>query len=339
MASKRNLLILVLGALFVCLFLAGLAAAHQLAPTPPAPLTPAQEQAALEACQRKAKQARGDFSDAAILAHCKKRILLSEKEKLEGCQRVGEILNDPQGPTVMACKETVFLEDIEARNGRPADQKERLEICQRIARETYPNATDAKILQACQDKVALPPGETQPQNITSAPAASQTPRDLSAEQLRIACQAVPLFCYANTPQYSYWGAVTGRGAWQPQQLPAEGWRRVCAVLPDLPVCQIPEKEREVWLKTKAGKACSQSLVWRRDECERLARREIWVGMSRKMLFAAWGEPKTVYGSTEGFEEWIYGGGYVSLYGGFQGRFVYVRFENGLVKSISESQHR
>jgi len=171
-----------------------------------------------------------------------------------------------------------------------------------------------------------------------APQASQNARDLSPEQLRIACQAVPWFCSAKTTRFSFSGAWTGKGARQFKQISSKEWRKVCAVLPDLPVCLIAEQEREIWLKTKAGKICSQSLVWRRGECETLARGEIHAGMSRKMVFAAWGEPKTVYRSSEGSEEWVYGGGYVSRYAGFQGAFVFVRFENGLVKSWSESRH-
>jgi len=45
--------------------------------------------------------------------------------------------------------------------------------------------------------------------------------------------------------------------------------------------------------------------WERDVCEKVARGEIWIGMTEEMVRASWGEPKRVDGEEATREEWMY----------------------------------
>lgn len=44
-----------------------------------------------------------------------------------------------------------------------------------------------------------------------------------------------------------------------------------------------EKADAEWKKTKAGQICSAHPVWKKDDCNNLADKKIWVGMSYDML--------------------------------------------------------
>lgn len=52
-------------------------------------------------------------------------------------------------------------------------------------------------------------------------------------------------------------------------------------------------------KTKAGKIQSKHPDWTKDECERLAKKQIWIGMNYDMLLYLRGKPNTVNTSNYG----------------------------------------
>ena len=165
---------------------------------------------------------------------------------------------------------------------------------------------------------------------------------LSAEEWKAVCAAVPRACLdgKQNTKYSYWDAVNDGDGRVLKELSAKEWRAACAAVGKLPTCQIAEKEREKWLKTKPGKVCSQSFVWTRRLCDALAAEKIEAGMTRAMVRASWGAPKTVHRTSEGQEEWVYGGMWGgSRYSSPEGRFVYLFFVGGILRSTSESSYR
>lgn len=61
-----------------------------------------------------------------------------------------------------------------------------------------------------------------------------------------------------------------------------------------------EAEREAYYKTPAGKICKEHFDWNRVECERLANREVWIGMSLDMLKYLRGLPNVANPSNYGY---------------------------------------
>jgi hypothetical protein len=47
-------------------------------------------------------------------------------------------------------------------------------------------------------------------------------------------------------------------------------------------------EQRAWEQSKAGRLCSTHTEWDKWECENIADRKIWIGMSYEMLVAAYG---------------------------------------------------
>lgn len=153
---------------------------------------------------------------------------------------------------------------------------------------------------------------------------------LTQGEYRAVCAAVPRACEISkkNAKFSWTGDRVIRG------LNEKEWKAACAAADDkFPVCRLAEREN--WLKsTKAGKICRESLVWDKPTCEKLAKEDIEKGMTRRMVLASWGEPKTTY-SGEWGEEWVYGSANAYL----GGRIVYLFFEDGTLKSFGESDYR
>jgi len=49
-------------------------------------------------------------------------------------------------------------------------------------------------------------------------------------------------------------------------------------------------ELEAYYKTPAGKICKKHTTWTRDACEKIANKEIWIGMRYEMINEMWGLP-------------------------------------------------
>lgn len=48
--------------------------------------------------------------------------------------------------------------------------------------------------------------------------------------------------------------------------------------------------QKAWEQTKAGKLCIKNPSWKKEECEDVANRKYWIGMTYDMLVAAFGKP-------------------------------------------------
>lgn len=62
---------------------------------------------------------------------------------------------------------------------------------------------------------------------------------------------------------------------------------------------IEKKEHERWLLTKAGKISKRHPAWSEEDCERVSRGEIWIGMHIQMVRYTYGEPDKVNVSNYG----------------------------------------
>jgi hypothetical protein len=188
-------------------------------------------------------------------------------------------------------------------------------------------------------------GSTSGQSLLPEPGSAEEAR-LSAEEWKAVCAAVPRACLPgrHNTRFSFLDSINNGTGLVLKGLSAKEWKAACAALANLPVCRIAELEglvREDWLKTKAGKICSRSFVWTREECGKLAAGRIEPGMTWRMVRASWGSPKTIYRSSGSGSEWVYGGmtSYGSRYSDPSGEFVYLFFENGILKSWGESKYR
>lgn len=48
--------------------------------------------------------------------------------------------------------------------------------------------------------------------------------------------------------------------------------------------------QKAWEQSKAGKLCTKNPAWKKEECENVANRKYWIGMTYDMLVAAFGKP-------------------------------------------------
>lgn len=60
-----------------------------------------------------------------------------------------------------------------------------------------------------------------------------------------------------------------------------------------------EAEEAAWKKTKAGQICTKHPEWSRNICDRLAEKQIWVGMTYDMLVYLNGKPNSINPSNYG----------------------------------------
>jgi hypothetical protein len=57
--------------------------------------------------------------------------------------------------------------------------------------------------------------------------------------------------------------------------------------------------KNIWFSSKAGKIQKKHPSWKKEECKKIANREIWIGMTYKMLVYERGNPNTLNPSNYG----------------------------------------
>jgi hypothetical protein len=60
-----------------------------------------------------------------------------------------------------------------------------------------------------------------------------------------------------------------------------------------------EQEEKKWLSSKAGKISRKHPEWSREDCEKIAAGQIWIGMKYEMLVYMWGKPNSANPSNYG----------------------------------------
>ncbi len=64
--------------------------------------------------------------------------------------------------------------------------------------------------------------------------------------------------------------------------------------------EISPEELAAWKETPSGKLCDKNPSWKKEDCDRLVGRHIWVGMSYDMLvYSMQGEPDSINPSNYG----------------------------------------
>lgn len=58
-------------------------------------------------------------------------------------------------------------------------------------------------------------------------------------------------------------------------------------------------EQKEWEQSKAGKICKEHINWTKEDCTGLANKQIWIGMSYKMLIYQYGKPNSANPSNYG----------------------------------------
>lgn len=68
---------------------------------------------------------------------------------------------------------------------------------------------------------------------------------------------------------------------------------------------LQEEAHAEWEKTKAGQICTQHRGWLKEDCDKLAQKQIWVGMKYEMLIYLFGKPNSInpsnYGGTTKYQ--------------------------------------
>jgi hypothetical protein len=58
-------------------------------------------------------------------------------------------------------------------------------------------------------------------------------------------------------------------------------------------------QRAAWLKTPAGQICAKHPTWKQEDCDRLLKKEVWIGMNTDMLVYLFGNPRSANVSNYG----------------------------------------
>lgn len=85
---------------------------------------------------------------------------------------------------------------------------------------------------------------------------------------------------------------------------------------------IQEKEEAAFLKTKAGKIYKKHPDWSKDDCEKVAKNRVWIGMKYEMLIYERGKPNTINTSNYG-----YGNEYQCCWDDYTPRCFYMKEDN------------
>ena len=91
-----------------------------------------------------------------------------------------------------------------------------------------------------------------------------------------------------------------------------------------------ERKSSAFLNSKAGSIWTKHKNWSREDCESIAKREIYIGMNAEQVRLAWGKPYRINASTGSWgehEQWVM----------HEGGSTYLYFENGKLTSMQRSK--